>query len=138
MCTTVRALRCSYGKAASHTARQPVPSTHSLIPAPSGPRRRWAAPRCCSRAAQLPQRQWHDKLPNDQVRYYITLYRPDFTITFVVSPERDGYVGVSRDHHSLGEVLISGADREPAAAVGTAGPGRGGRRDPAVDAACKK
>jgi hypothetical protein len=51
-------------------------------------------------------KRWHDKLPDDQVRYFITLYRPDYTVTFVVSPERGGYVEVSRDDHGLGEVLV--------------------------------
>jgi hypothetical protein len=51
-------------------------------------------------------KRWHDTLPDDQVRYYITLYRPNYTLTFVVSPERGGYVEISRDDHELGEVLV--------------------------------
>ncbi|MFE0021916.1 phage portal protein [Amycolatopsis sp. NPDC059021] len=51
-------------------------------------------------------KRWHETLPGQQVRHFLTLYLPDYTVTFVVSPERGGYVELSRDDHRLGEVLV--------------------------------
>ncbi|OXM53762.1 MULTISPECIES: phage portal protein [Amycolatopsis] len=51
-------------------------------------------------------KRWHDVAPDGALRWYVTLYRPDYTVTFVAAPEAGGYVEVSRDDHLLGEVLV--------------------------------
>ncbi|WP_395475233.1 phage portal protein [Saccharopolyspora spinosa] len=51
-------------------------------------------------------KRWHDQLPDGEVRHFITLYLPDYTVTFVVSRDSGGYIEVSRDDHGLSEVLV--------------------------------
>ncbi|WP_027944036.1 phage portal protein [Amycolatopsis taiwanensis] len=51
-------------------------------------------------------KRWHDSTPDGEIRYFITLYLPDYTVTFVVSRDSGGYIEVSRDDHGLGEVLV--------------------------------
>ncbi|WP_134663986.1 phage portal protein [Amycolatopsis sp. CFH S0078] len=51
-------------------------------------------------------KRWYDTTPDGEIRYFITLYLPDYTVTFVVSRDSGGYIEVSRDDHGLGEVLV--------------------------------
>lgn len=51
-------------------------------------------------------KRWYEYTLDGQIRYFATLYLPDYTATFLVSPDNGGFMEISRDQHNLGEVLM--------------------------------
>ncbi|SFO82637.1 Phage portal protein, SPP1 Gp6-like [Amycolatopsis arida] len=51
-------------------------------------------------------KRWHDLAPDGETQRFVTLYLPEYTVTYVLSSERGGFIEVSRDDHALGEVLV--------------------------------
>ncbi|MEU5259306.1 hypothetical protein [Amycolatopsis sp. NPDC021455] len=81
-------------------------------------------------------RRRHDRAPDGAIRHYLTLYRPDYTVTFVTAPEAGGYVEVARDDHGPDKVLVVPIVDRPQlwAPLGTS---ESADVTPLSDAACK-
>lgn len=51
-------------------------------------------------------KRWSDLALDGAVRYFITLYLPFYSVTYVTSIERGGLIEVNRDEHGHGEVPV--------------------------------